>query len=140
MARVTAEEFANKHARRLKASTEDIVAGIDKVSKAPGISASEKVAKMRARLVAKIDDGTWERRVKAVSLEEWKNKAKTKGVPRIATGIDEAHDKQVAFANQLLPAVDSAKALVSKMPDLTLEDSIARSRKMITEMAKFHKK
>lgn len=140
MARVTPEEFALKHARRLKASTEDIVAGIDKVNKAPGISASEKQAKMRAKLVAKIDDGTWATRVRAVSLEEWKEKAKVKGVPRIATGIDEAHDKQVNFAGQLLPAVDKAVAEVKKMPDLTIEDSIARSNKMIREMAKFHKR
>lgn len=140
MARVTAEEFANKHARRLKASTEDIIAGIDKVTTAPGVLAAQKQSKMLARLTAKIQDGTWANRVKAVTLEQWKEKAKVKGVPRIATGIDEAHDKQVSFASQLLPAVDRAVAEVKKMPDLTIEDSIARSNKMIREMAKFRKK
>lgn len=140
MARVTAEEFQEKHARRLKASTEDIALGIDKVTVAPGVLASQKQAKMLARLTAKINDGTWANRVKSVTLEKWKELAKTKGVPRIASGIDEAKDKVTDFARQLLPAVDRAVAEVKKLPDLTIEDSIARSTKMIREMSKFKKK
>uniref|UniRef100_A0A6M3JKW6 Uncharacterized protein n=1 Tax=viral metagenome TaxID=1070528 RepID=A0A6M3JKW6_9ZZZZ len=138
--RVTAEEFQEKHARRLKAAEPDIRAGIEKVTTAPGILAAGKVAKMRARLLAKIDDHTWENRTKAVSLTEWQSKATTKGLPRISEGIDAAKEKTIETAKQLLPAVESAATKVETMPDLTLEDNILRSSTYIREMAKFKKK
>lgn len=138
--RVTAEEFQEKHARRLKASEPDIRAGIGRVSVAPGVEAAKKVDKLRSRLLARIDDGTWSDRVKAVPLEDWKMKAINKGIPRIATGIDGAKDKVTNFAKQLLPAVESAQTKVKAMPDLTLEDMITRSSTFIREMSKFKKK
>lgn len=138
--RVTAEEFTEKHARRLKASEPDIRAGINRVSVAPGVEAAKKQDKLRTRLLAKIDDGTWGERVKAVSLEEWKSKATTKGIPRIASGIDGAKDKVTKFAQQLLPAVATAQAEVKNMPDLTLEDMISRSSAFIRKMSQFKKK
>lgn len=138
--RVNAEQFAEKHARRLKASEPDIRIGIERVTTAPGQLAAAKKDKMKAKLVARIDDGTWGRRVAAVGLDEWKKKAITKGVPRIATGIDEAHDKVVDFASQLLPVVDRVRTEVLRMPDLTVEDGIARASKFIRDMSKFKKK
>lgn len=138
--RVTAAEFQEKHARRLKAAEPDIRAGIARVDTAPGELAAKKQDKMRARLMAKIDDGTWAARVRAVTLVDWKAKATDKGIPRISQGIDAAKDKVVNFASQLLPAVQAAATKIETMPDLTIEDSIARSGSFIREMSKFRKK
>lgn len=138
--RVSATEFQEKHARRLKAATPDITAGINKVTEAPGLKAAAKKDKMRTKLLAKIDDGTWERRVKGVTLEDWKTKARDIGVGRIAAGIDGAKTKVTTFAEQLLPAVERAATAVEALPDVTIEDSIARSSAFIREMAKFKKK
>jgi len=140
MARLTPEEFQEKHAKRLKAAIDDMRAGVEKVTTAPGEKAAKKVDKMRARLLEKIDDGTWASRVSAVSLEEWKRKMLNKGLPRVSQGIDEAADKVRDFAAQLLPYQDSLRAKVERMPDLTLEDSIARATEWIRGMAKFKKK
>lgn len=140
MAKLTPEEFQEKHARRLKASIPDIEKGINRVTTSPTAKAAAKVDKMRAKLLARIDDGTWARRLKGVSLEEWKSKAIAKGVPRIASGIDGAADKVKDFAGQLLPHIDKIQADVQKMPDLTLEDSINRMSTFIRGMSKFRKK
>ena len=140
MARVTPEQFREKHARRLKGSLEDIVAGVQNVTTAPGVKAAEKADKMKANLVRRIDDGTWGRRVAGVSLDEWKNSVIEKGVNRIPAGIDAAAGKVEAFASQLLPHIDRGVAELDKMPDLTLEDSIARMTKFTRHMSKFRKK
>ncbi|GAH46256.1 unnamed protein product [marine sediment metagenome] len=95
---------------------------------------------MLANITARVQDGTWARRVAAVPLEEWKSKMIEKGLPRVAGGIDAAKDKTTAFFAQLLPAVDAASAKVKGMPDLTIDDSINRMTTFIREMAKFKKK
>jgi hypothetical protein len=139
MAKLTPEEFADKQARRLKAATVDIQAGIDRVTEAPGQKAAQKKDKLRNNWLAKVDDGTWEANVSSVSLSDWKDKTKNKGVPRIAAGIDAARPKVVAFAQKLLPFQDALSSKVQAMPDLSLEDNIARATEFIRGMSKFRK-
>ena len=140
MSKLTPEEATEKHSRNLKASLPDMELGIGKVTTAPGQLAAKKQTKMLANLTKKIQDGTWARRVAGVSLEDWKTKMVLKGLPRVSGGIDAAHDKQVNFFSQLLPAIDAAQSKVKGMADLTLEDSINRMTTMCREMAKFRKK
>jgi len=140
MSKLTPDEAADKHARRLKGAIEDMTTGVGKVTTAPGQAAAKKATKMLANLTKKVQDGTWARRVAGVTLEEWKSKMIEKGIPRVSGGIDAARGKVVDFFSQLLPAIDAAQAKVKAMPDLTLEDSIQRMTTMVREMAKFKKK
>jgi hypothetical protein len=140
MARLTAQEFQEKHARRLKGASEDIRRGIERVTVAPTALAAAKQEKMKTKLNARIDDGTWARRLKAVSLQDWQTKAKDVGIGRISAGIDSASQKVQDFAAQLLPAVDAAQAKIKGMPDVTLEDSISRMTTFTREMSKFKKR
>lgn len=140
MAKLTPEQFAEKHARNLKASTADMERGVQAVTVSPTAKAADAAAKMRANLIKAIDSGKWARRLKTVSLDEWKSKMITKGIPRVSAGIDEAHDKVVEFASELLPHIDTAKAKIAGMPDVTLDDSINRMTTFIREMAKFERK
>jgi len=135
--RVTPAEFVEKHARRTTAAIPDYTAGVERVTEAPGKKAAEKQAKMKANLVKAIDSGKWGRRVAAVSLEDWKAAAGTKGAGRIASGVEGASGKVLAFAEQVLPVLARIKGEVDAMPDLTLEDGIARMTKQVREMAKF---
>lgn len=137
---MTPEEFADKHARRLKGSVDDIRSGIQRVTESPTAKAASKQDKMVQNLTAAVSSGKWAARLRAVTLEQWKSSAIDKGIGRIAAGIDGAHDKQVAFASQLLPFESSLQDSVSKMPDLTLEDSISRSAAWMRGMAKFTRK
>lgn len=134
MAKVTAAEYAEKHARRLKGSLEDIRRGISRTAEAPGQAAVRQKEKMRQNVNAALDDGTWERRTAGVSLQEWQKAASEKGVARISQGIDAVQGKQVAMAERLLAAVDAAAAEVNLMPKVTIEDSIARMETFVRRM------
>ena len=137
MAKLTPEQYAEKQARNLKNSLPDIRMGIERVSQAPGQQAAAAQQRMKDNLHRSIDDGRWAAKVSGVSLEDWKQAALTKGVDRIAQGIDQAHNKQVIMAGRLLSAVDSSAAKVRQMPKGTIQDSIARMTAFVEDMHKF---
>ena len=82
-------------------------------------------------------DGKWEKGLKAVSLSEWKDKAKVKGSANYATGIRAAESDMESFMTEVMPHIETGKAMIEKMPDITLEDSKARASAWIDHMAKF---
>ena len=135
MAKLTATEFQEKHARRLKAAVEDVRRGIDRVTENPCEKAAAKQDKMLTNLTAAISSGKWANGLKRVSLEDWKRKARDIGVNRIAAGIDGAKEKVVAFAEQLLPHIDRGTEKIKTMPDVTLDDSINRMTTFCRHMA-----
>lgn len=136
---MTAEQFQEKHNRRLKGALEDMKAGIERVTVSPTAQAADKQAKMKARLMAAIDDGSWARGLKKVTLEDWRSKMLDKGLSRVSGGIDAAAEKVKDFASQLLPAIATQQAAISKMPDLTLDDNISRMTTFVRGMSKFRK-
>jgi len=138
--RLTPEQFQEKQARNLKASIDYMRSGISNVTESPTLKAANRADKMLANLSKSIQDGKWASRLKAVSLEEWKEKMLNKGLPRVAGGIDAAKSKVIDFAAQLLPAIDNAKKEIVNMPDLTLEDNINRMTSFIRKMSQFKKK
>jgi hypothetical protein len=137
MPKVTAAEFREKHAARLKAAMADVQRGVDRVSVAPGTQAAAKQAKMLTRLTEAVNSGKWSKRVSAIGLEEWKTLMKDKGIPRIASGIDAAGAKVEKFAGELLAFESTVQAKIDRMPDLSLEDSVNRASTWIREMSKF---
>ena len=140
MARLTPQEAAEKWARRLQGATEDISKGVARVTEAPGKKAAAKQQKMLTRLTESVNSGTWARRISAVTLEDWKRQMLEKGIARLSGGVQAAQPKSEAFMSQLLPAVDAARGKIASMPDLTVEDSIARMSAYVREMAKFKKR
>ena len=137
---MTADDVADKHARRLKGAIDDIRNGVSKVTESPTAKAAKRVDKMVAGIQAAASSGKIANRLNSVTLQEWQDKTINKGLPRIATGIDGARDKVVDFYNQLLPFEQSLSDQVGKMPDLTIEDSISRVTTWIRGMAKFQRK
>jgi len=139
MAKLTPEEFQEKHARRLKAAIADMERGVKAVTSSPTAAAAAKKEKMRAGINAAIDSGKWEAGLKRVTLDEWKEKMLAKGLPRVAAGIDAAAPKVQEFASELLAYEDRLQGEVAKLPDVTLEDSINRMTTWIRGMAKFRR-
>ena len=78
---------------------------------------------------ARYHDGTM---LRTVTLESWKAKAAGVGVDRIAAGVDAALPDTAKFYSELLPHIEKVKSLVDAMPDLTLDQNIARSVAMAT--------
>lgn len=137
MAKLTAVEFQEKHARRLTASIEDVRRGIDRVTESPTAKAAASKDKMLANLTASVQSGKWAAGLNRVSLDEWKAKARDIGVNRIATGITAAKSKVIAFAEKLLPHIDAQVSAIKSMPSITLEDNIARMTRFVRGMAEF---
>lgn len=138
--RITPQEAQAKHARRLKAAQTDMADGVRRVTEAPGVKAAAAQDKMRTNLTAAIDDGTWARRVSAVSLSEWQDKMLTKGVPRVAAGIDAAAAKVTEFYSQLFDFENTVMSEVERMPDVTLDDSINRATTWMRRMSEFERR
>lgn len=140
MAKLTPDEFTEKHSRRLKGAITDMQRGVEGVTASPTLAAAAKKDKMRAEINRSIDSGKWEAGLKRVTLQEWKDKMISKGLGRVAAGIDAAAGKVKDFATQLLPFQDTLAASVKKMPDVSLEDNINRMTTWIRGMAKFQRK
>ena len=139
MAKLTPEQAAEKLTRRLTGATQDIAAGVARVTVAPGAQAAQKQDKMLQHLTEKVQDGTWARRVAAVSVEDWKKQMTEKGIGRISQGIQSARPKLVEFFGKLLPFQDSLQGSIKGMPDTTPEDSINRMVAWTRGMSKFRK-
>jgi len=135
MAKLTPQEFQEKHARRLKASVEDVRRGIDRVTESPTAKAAAKQDKMLTNLTASVNSGKWAAGLKRVSLEDWKKKTRDVGVNRIAAGIDAAAPKVVAFAEDLLPHIERGQEKIKGMSDVTLDDNINRMTTFIRHMS-----
>jgi len=137
MARVTAAEYAEKYVRRTTAAVPDYTRGIARVTEAPGIKAAANSGKMFQKLALPETQEKYRRNVAAVDLGAWKTAATTKGAPRIAAGVQASQGKMQNFASQLLPFVDGVVDGMQAMPDLTIEDSIARASHFMREMHGF---
>ncbi len=140
MSRLTAQQLAEKWNQRIKAGTDAITQGVNAVTKSPTVSAAEKENKFRANLLAAIDSGKWKRGLLKVTVDEWKKSMIERGISRIPAGADGALDDMSAFFAELIPFQDSLSATIAKMPDVTLEDSIARMTAQVRGMAKFTRK
>ena len=135
--KLTAAEYAEKQAARLKAALEDIRKGVNRVTVSPGTAAAAKYDKWKAALANTANQEKWKRRVAAVGLEEWKQAMSEKGIGRIAVGIDASRAKVEKFATALIAHQNAGLGKIASMPDLTLEDSIQRAAAWIRHMSTF---
>lgn len=122
--RGTPDSIAEKWAGRLSGATAEISAGIDRVTVAPGQKAAAKKDKWLQNVQASQDK--WAARVGAVSLESWKNAAKTIGVQRVATGAQAKKGKFAGFVREFSSHLDALDAKLANMPDTTFEQRMAR--------------
>tara|TARA_Y100000310_G_C20490456_1_gene718911 strand:- start:465 stop:896 length:432 start_codon:yes stop_codon:yes gene_type:complete len=139
MGSLTPKEITAKHAKRLRESAEEIRTGVNRVTESPTEKAALKVDKMRAKIIESIDNGKWARRLRDVSLEQWKKAMLDKGIGRIPAGIESAAPKVEAFYAELMPHIASVKKDLEGMADITIEDSILRMATFIRGMAKFER-
>ena len=137
---ISPQAFTEKFTRRIKAASQDMIDGVNGVSISPAVQAAGKQAKMLANLTAAVTSGKWGNALRKVTVEEWRSKMISKGVPRVSAGVDAAQAKILDFASQLLPAVQAAVGKISTMPDITLDDNINRATSFMREMSKFQKK
>lgn len=126
-----------KWVQNLSAASDRMTAGANAVTKAPGQAAAAAADKWLQRVTqAKQKFAT---NVAAVSLESWKQSYIQIGVPRVAQGAQAKQNKMLDFQTQFLPFLQRGVATIDAMPNVTLEDGIARASAMIRYNAKFKK-
>jgi len=133
--RMPANDISEKWGKNQKASVPFIIKGLDNVTEDPGQKAVEKQDKMLANLTESITNGTWAKRRLKVGLGEWREKTKKKVTERMSGGVDAAMPKRKAFDSWLVGQLDSVLPEIAGMPDMTLEDSVARVRKLMEHMS-----
>lgn len=133
--RLTPAEAMAKWQQRTAGATQETMAGINRVTEAPGLKAAAKSQKWLAAVTAA--EPKFKANVAAVSLEQWKKAAIEVGVPRIASGVQAKGYKYSNFANDFFPWLDQGVQRVHQMPDITLEDAINRVGAMMRHNAAF---
>ena len=136
---MTGKDFQEKHARNLKAASDEIRKGVESVNVAPGVKAAEQRKAWEAKMSSKEVQDKWERNVKGVSLDDWKKDMIEKGVGRISAGLDRSADKIAEFGDKLISFEKSAKAEFDKIHPLTIDESADKMVKWIKKMHEFHK-
>jgi len=109
--------------------------GAQKVTEAPSVKAIAAKEKMKQKLIASIEDGTWERQLGLVTLDDWRKAFVETGIGRVSSGVDKAGAKMNRFGAWLIPTVEAGQNKISGMPDITLDDSINRMVTFTRHMA-----
>lgn len=131
----TPQQTARKWNSRLKGATTEIREGVEATEKNPMALAAanpEKWLHGVQNAVEKFVAG-----LNRVPVEEWKRRTIDIGIPRIAAGADAAIPAMEIFFAELADFQATISRELASMPDVNLEDSIARATHQIRRMAEF---
>lgn len=128
---------AQKWARNLGNSTQDIQNGVMAVTQAPGAKAAANVQGWIAGVQRA--QQKWATNVARVSLPEWQQAMVNKGLPRIASGAQAAEPKMATFLTSFLPHVERVAQQVRAMPKGGLQNGIARAVAQIQGNAQYQR-
>ena len=135
----TAAEVAAKWASRLGQATQEMQAGVQRVSTSPGAAAAAKKQKWVARMTDTATQDKWARNVGAVSLQEWQQRMVDVGISRVSSGAQAAIPKVENTFTSLLQHIDAGVSRVRSMPDLTPTDREQRAIAMMRWNAQYKK-
>ncbi len=133
--RGTPQSISQKWQTRLSGATNEIQAGIQRVTTAPGQAAVAKKDKWLNNVQASQEK--WARNTGRVSLADWQAAALHVGVPRIAQGAQAKVGKVESFLADFLPHLERGQAAVKAMPDNTFEARIQRAVAMMRHNSTF---
>lgn len=133
--KMSPQEVSDKWNKNYKNGLSNAVAGVQRVSESPMEKAAQAEDKMRANLMAAIDNGVWRNRLTKVSLADWQSKTATKLRERGGTGADQAMPKRQQFDQWMVNTLNGVLPEISSMPSMTLEDSKQRMLRLVDYMA-----
>lgn len=139
MANKSPAAVAAKWQQRTKSAVNDMKAGVDAVTTAPGQQAAAAADVWQQKLQQTETLDKFRRNVGRVTLQQWKDAMGTKGVQRVAAGVDAAAPDFANFMTEFLPHAQSVAARVRTMPHLTVEDGINRAAEQIRGNATFRR-
>jgi hypothetical protein len=111
---------AQNWANAMQQAAQKATAGAQRVQESPGVRAANQAQKWLQRVQEAAPK--WQRRVGAVTLQEWRDAYINKGVPRIASGAQQALPAYQAALTPLLQYEANLWAQVDSMPSTTEAD------------------
>lgn len=123
---LNAADITAKWAANTKNATKAYEAGIQAVDSSPMEAAAAKTDKYLQGVQDAVNNGKYAAGLRAVSLQDWKQQAITKGARRISDGVTAATPKFQSSMSQILPQIQQIQAAVRAMPDTTEADREAR--------------
>lgn len=138
---ITADEVVRKWQERGANSAATVRAGVQAVTESPMEKAAARKDAYLAGVQRAVASGKYEARLRAVSLQSWKDAMLGKGIQNMQTGYADAGNsrKFLAFMREFLPYVRQGAATVRAMPKGTLQQSIDRAAAMIRHNAAFRR-
>jgi len=137
MPKLSPDAAAKKWASRTTAAVEDWRKGIEGVSESPTAKAALHLDKLLANIMESINSGRMAAALNNVSLADWKTASTTKGPGRIPAGVQGAVGKQEAYYRKVFPFLQTVQDEIASMPNMTIEDSIARAAHLMRRMNEF---
>lgn len=126
MALPTAQQVADKWSTRSSAASQDYANGVAQTDKDPTALAIANQGRLLTNFTAKVQDGTWARRLRDVGAAGWKAAVAAKGVTNYQTGVSASKDKVQAAFSSLLAYEGSGLQTIYAMPSATDADREAR--------------
>lgn len=139
MARLTAQQIADKQIRKSQAAQDDYVMGVDSVKEAPTQRAKRKKDKMLANFKAAMEAGKWEDGLDAWNLTDWQEITKKKGASHYVDGVTEARPRIEAFHEDFQKFLDGVSKEIDALPDTTPEQRIAKMVANAKAIAKYRR-
>lgn len=135
MKQMTSQQIADKQVSRAAAAVGEYVNGVKAVTVSPTEEAAKNLQKAAMNYQDAVSSGRMEKRLRAVSKDDWIKATVEKGQSRYASGVAASKGKVVAFYDKFLPVLQRTSAEVNAMPSTTFEDSMNR---MLHNARKLH--
>lgn len=133
----TPADVADKWQRNLGNAQQEMQAGVQRVTQAPGQAAAAKQQKWVAALMDPATQDKWARNVRSVSLGQWQESMLSLGIARAAQGATQKKGKFETAMASLLPFIDNVRSQVRAMPDNTPQDREQRALAMMRGMRNY---
>ena len=111
--------------------------GVQNVTTAPNALAAAALPRWIASVTSKAVQDKYVAKNNAVTLQEWQNATVQFGVPNLSRGAQKGATKYAAFASKFYPYLSAGLQQIQSMPNITLQDRIARSVAMMTYNSQF---
>lgn len=130
----TAQQSGKKFVERAGAAVNDYVDGVKATAKDPTANAVAMKATMLAEITKAINDGRWEKELKAAGKSGWQNGVEKKGSARYADGVAASQLKYESNSGKY----DTARRAADSLPrgGRGSEQNLNRSRAVQTALRK----
>lgn len=135
----TIDVVVNKWKSRASGAGADWLAGIKRTDVSPPQAAVAAKDKWVAKMTSSEVHDRWANNLSLVTRQQWQAAAEAKGHARYTSGINASVDKYRQRMGAVLSHIQSGLDAIAGMPDVTLEDAVARSAAFIRHMAEFRR-